>query len=405
MNEQGGVIVEVNAAPGLRMHLQPSVGISRPVGEAIVDTLFPAGENGRIPIVAVTGVNGKTTVTRFIAHILRGTGKCVGMTCTDGIYVGDRRIDSGDCSGPQSARSVLINPSVDMAVLETARGGILREGLAFDFCDVAVVTNIGDGDHLGLGDINTPEELAKVKRCIVEAVSPEGYAVLNAADPLVVEMAAHCPGGVVFFALDPDHPVIVRHRGVGGRAAFVRDGQVVLAEGDREEAVLALDRLPLTRGGQIAFQVENSLAADRRRLVAGRSAGRDPRPGRIDRRRHRQGARPLQRPGDRRGHGGRRLRPQRPFAGGRDRGPRPVSAPAPHLRLLDGRRPPRLRHRSPRRTAGRRVRSRHPLRGPLSPRPCSRAKSSACSARDWSRPRGPRRLWKSPAPPRPPKPR
>ena len=154
-----------------------------------------------------------------------------------------------------------MNPSVDMAVFETARGGILREGLAFDFCDVAVVTNIGEGDHLGLCDINTPQELAKVKRCIVEAVSPEGYAVLNAADPLVVEMAAHCPGGIVFFALDPNHPVIVRHRGVGGRAAYVRNGQIVLAEGDREEVVISLDRLPLTRGGQVNFQVENTLAS------------------------------------------------------------------------------------------------------------------------------------------------
>ena len=261
LNEQGGVIVEVNAAPGLRMHLQPSVGISRPVGEAIVDLLFPEGDNGRIPIVSVTGVNGKTTVTRFIAHILRGTGKCVGMTCTDGIYVNDRRIDSGDCSGPQSARSVLINPSVDMAVFETARGGILREGLAFDLCDVAVVTNIGEGDHLGLSDINTPEDLARVKRCIVEAVAPEGYAVLNANDPLVAEMASRCPGGVIYFALDSNHPVIVRHRAAGGRAAFVRSGQVVLAEGDWEKIVLSLDRLPLTRGGLISFQVENSLAS------------------------------------------------------------------------------------------------------------------------------------------------
>ena len=255
------MIVEVNAAPGLRMHLEPSVGISRPVGEAIVDLLFPAGENGRIPIVAVTGVNGKTTITRFIAHILRGTGKCVGMTCTDGIFVGDRRIDSGDCSGPQSARSVLMNPNTEMAVFETARGGILREGLAFDYCDVAVVTNIGEGDHLGLSDINTPEELAKVKRCIVEAVAPTGHAVLNANDPLVVEMAAHCPGEVVFFAVEANHPVVVRHRGVGGRAAFVRDRQVVLAEGDREEVLLPLDRLPLTRNGQVAFQVENCLAS------------------------------------------------------------------------------------------------------------------------------------------------
>jgi cyanophycin synthetase len=259
--EQGGVIVEVNAAPGLRMHLEPSVGISRPVGEAIVDMLYPNNENGRIPIVTVTGVNGKTTTTRFIAHILRGTGKCVGMTCTDGIYIGDRRIDNGDCSGPQSARTVLINPSVDMAVFETARGGILREGLAFDFCDVAVVTNIGEGDHLGLSDIHTPEDLAKVKRCIVEALAPAGHAVLNANDPLVVEMAAHCPGDVTFFAIDPNNPVIVRHRGVGGRAAFVRDHQIVLAEGDREETFVSLDRLQLTHNGQISFQVENSLAS------------------------------------------------------------------------------------------------------------------------------------------------
>lgn len=261
LNEQGGIIVEVNAAPGLRMHLQPSVGVSRPVGEAIVDLLYPQGENGRIPIATVTGVNGKTTVTRFIAHILRGTGNCVGMTCTDGVYIGERRVDTGDCSGPQSARGVLMNPSVEMAVFETARGGILREGLAFDFCDVAVVTNIGDGDHLGLGDIHTVEDLAKVKRCIVEAVSPKGYAVLNAADPLVVGMAASCPGNVLYFAINPNHPTIVRHRNVGGRAAFVRDGLVVLAEGNREENVLALDRLPLTRGGLISFQVENSLAA------------------------------------------------------------------------------------------------------------------------------------------------
>ncbi len=260
LEEQGGIVVEVNAAPGLRMHLEPSAGIPRPVGEAIADLMFPPGVNGRVPIVAVTGVNGKTTTTRFIAHVLRGTGKCVGMTCTDGIYVDDHRLDNADCSGPRSARGVLLNPNVEMAVFETARGGILREGLAFDFCDVAVVTNIGEGDHLGLCDVNTPAELAKVKRCIVEAVAPEGYAVLNAADPLVVEMAAYCPGGTVFFALDPACPAIVRHRDVGGRAAFVRDHQVIVAEGEREEVVISLDRLPLTRDGQVAFQVENALA-------------------------------------------------------------------------------------------------------------------------------------------------
>ncbi len=261
LDEQGGVVVEVNAAPGLRMHLQPSVGISRPVGEAIVATLFPEGDEGRIPVCAVTGVNGKTTTTRFITHILKGTGVRVGMTCTDGIFIDGRRIDRGDCSGPRSAGAVLLNPAVDAAVLETARGGILREGLAFDRCDVAVVTNIGDGDHLGLGEIDTPEALAKVKRCIVDVVPPAGMAVLNATDPLVVGMEPHCAGGIFYFAIDGNHPVMVRHRATGGKAIFVRHNQVVVAEGEREEVLLSLDRVPLTLGGKIAFQVENTLAA------------------------------------------------------------------------------------------------------------------------------------------------
>jgi cyanophycin synthetase len=261
LDEQHGVIVEVNAAPGLRMHLEPSAGVSRPVGEAIVEMMFPEGDDARIPIVAVTGVNGKTTTTRFIAHILKGVHRTVGMTCTDGIFVGERRIDTGDCSGPKSAAAVLMNPNVDAAVFETARGGVLREGLAFDRCDVAVVTNIGDGDHLGINDIHTTEDLAKVKRCIVDVVSPQGYAVLNAADPLVVEMAPHCPGGVLFFALDGNHPVIERHRNVGGRAAFVRDGQIVLAEGPREETLMPVADVPLTLGGMIGFHVENTLSS------------------------------------------------------------------------------------------------------------------------------------------------
>jgi cyanophycin synthetase len=261
LEEQGGIIVEVNAAPGLRMHLQPSAGVSRPVGEAIIDLLYPEGDNGRIPLVAVTGVNGKTTTTRFIAHIIKGTGKMVGMTCTDGIYIGERRIDNGDCSGPKSARNVLMTPTVEAAVFETARGGVLREGLAFDYCDVAVVTNIGDGDHLGISEINNIEDLAKVKRCIVDVVSPKGYAVLNAADPLVVQMAPFCPGGVLFFALDGNNPVIVRHRSVGGRAVFVRDGQIILAEGSHEETLMSVDSVPLTMGGRISFHVENTLSS------------------------------------------------------------------------------------------------------------------------------------------------
>jgi len=261
LEEQRGGIVEVNAAPGLRMHLHPSIGLPRNVGEAIVEMMYPKGESGRIPIVAVTGTNGKTTTTRLIAHILRRTGLHVGMTCTDGIYIDQRRVDCDDCSGPQSARNVLMNPMVEAAVLETARGGILRAGLGFDRCDVAVVTNIGEGDHLGLAEIDTPEMLARVKRTIVEVVPPKGAAVLNAADPLVAAMAGHCPGAVVFFARDPQHPVLLRHRGTGGRAVFVRDGVLMLAEGEHEDPLLNLDRVPLTRGGVIGFHVENTLAA------------------------------------------------------------------------------------------------------------------------------------------------
>jgi cyanophycin synthetase len=261
LREQGGVIVEVNAGPGLRMHLFPSAGQPRPVGKAVIDMMFPAGETGRIPIVSVTGVNGKTTTTRFIAHILRGSGKCIGMTSTDGIFVGDRRIDSGDCSGPKSAKAVLGHPKTDVAVFETARGGILREGLGFDKCDVAVVTNIGQGDHLGLGEVDSIEKLAQVKRCIVEVVPPTGSAVLNAADPLVAAMAEKCPGNVVFFALAGDHPVVAAHRQKGGRSVFVRDRSIVLAMGDYEIPLLSVDRVPLTHGGRVSFQVENTLAS------------------------------------------------------------------------------------------------------------------------------------------------
>jgi cyanophycin synthetase len=261
LEELRGIIVEVNAAPGLRMHLQPSSGTARPVGEAIVATLFPEGQNGRIPIAAVTGVNGKTTTTRFLAYLMATTGRKVGMTCTDGIYIDDRRVDKGDCSGPQSARSVLMNPTVDIAVLETARGGILRAGLGFDQCDVSVVTNIGEGDHLGLADIGTLEKLAKVKRCVVDVVRPEGYAVLNAEDPLVAAMAEKCPSKVAFFAQNPSHEVVVAHRAAGGRAVISRDGQIVLAEGAAETILTSLDAVPLTHGGRIGFQVENTLAA------------------------------------------------------------------------------------------------------------------------------------------------
>ncbi|MBX6315230.1 MAG: UDP-N-acetylmuramyl tripeptide synthase, partial [Isosphaeraceae bacterium] len=194
-------------------------------------------------------------------HILTGAGRRVGMASTDGIYIGERRIDTGDCSGPLSAQKVLMNPAVDAAVLETARGGILRAGLGFDQCDVAVVTNIGEGDHLGLADIETPEKLAWVKSTLVFVVKPTGTAVLNAADPLVANMAEYCKGSVLYFALDGEHPILSAHRAQGGRAVFVRDNVIVLAEGEAITPLIPLADVPLTHGGRIGFQVENVLAA------------------------------------------------------------------------------------------------------------------------------------------------
>ena len=260
IEEQGGGVVEVNAAPGLRMHLSPSFGKGRPVGEAIMSSLFKNGQDGRIPIVAVTGTNGKTTTVRLISHLLAQQGWCVGMTNTDGVYVDGHCIDTGDCSGPKSAKNVLHHPDVDAAVLETARGGILREGLAFDKCDVAVVTNVGSGDHLGLNYITTVDELAVLKRVIVQNVAPKGTAVLNAADPVVVAMAAKTKGAVTFFALDQFHPVMATHRAQGHAVVYVDQGQIVAAKG-AEKHYLNLSDIPVTLGGAIGFQVENVMAS------------------------------------------------------------------------------------------------------------------------------------------------
>ena len=260
LEDQHGGVVEVNAAPGLRMHLNPSFGKGRAVGEAIIANMYADGDDGRIPVVAVAGTNGKTTTVRLTAHLLGVAGNRVGMTNSDGVYVDNLRIDTGDCSGPRSARSVLMHPDVDAAVFETARGGILREGLAFDRCNVAIVTNIGMGDHLGLGYISTVEDLAVVKRVIVQHVHPSGMAVLNAADPIVAEMASSCPGSVTYFAEDRNHPVLVTHRAQGQRAVY-RDGDAIVAAQGADEVRFPLAQIPLTRGGTITFQVENAMAS------------------------------------------------------------------------------------------------------------------------------------------------
>jgi len=260
LEEQGGGIVEVNAAPGLRMHLAPSYGKPRPLGDAIVGTLYAEAEDGRVPTVAVTGTNGKTTTVRLIAHLLAQSGLRVGMTNTDGVFVDGMQTDSGDCSGPKSARNVLAHPDVEAAVFETARGGILREGLGFDRCKVGVVTNVGEGDHLGLNFIDTVEDVAAVKSVIVQNVAPDGMAVLNAEDPLCVAMAERCPGSITFFGHDPQHPVMATHLAQGRRVVFRRHGAIVATQRAREWTV-SFDDIPLTRGGTIGFQVANAMAA------------------------------------------------------------------------------------------------------------------------------------------------
>ncbi len=261
LEEQKGMFVEVNAGPGLFMHLEPTIGQPRPVGEAIVDHLFPHGESGRIPIISVTGTNGKTTTARLIARILKAAGHHVGLTTSDGITVDGRTIDIGDCAGPRSAKNVLVNPMVNAAVFESARGGLLREGLGFDKCDVAVVTNIAGADHLGQWDIQTPEDMYKVKRSAVDVVLPTGAAVLNAADPLVAKMASLSAGRVIFFARDPQLSLLVEHRADGKAAVAVRDGIIVLCEGPQEQQLIAVSEVPCTHGGRSGFQIENVLAA------------------------------------------------------------------------------------------------------------------------------------------------
>jgi cyanophycin synthetase len=266
--EQNGAIVEVNAAPGLRMHLQPTYGQPRDVGAPIVEMLYPDDGESRIPIIAVTGTNGKTTVTRLISHMYETARWVVGMTSTTGVYINQERIIAGDCSGPASAQAVLLHPHVEVAVLETARGGILREGLAFDKCLIGVVTNV-TADHLGLGDVHTLDELARVKQVVVDAIADEGAAVLNAEDPLVAEMAAACDGRVVYFSRSPDHHVMAAHLAEGESGVFVEDGMIVVATGQRRTELVELARVQFTLGGRIEFQVMNALAATAAAWAAG----------------------------------------------------------------------------------------------------------------------------------------
>ncbi len=261
LDEQGGAIVEVNAGPGLLMHLKPVEGTPRPVGKAIVDNLFPPDESGRIPIVGITGTNGKTVVARIVARLMHLSGKHVGLTCSDGVYLDRRQVEKGDQANWTAAHKVTMNPSVEGAVFETDSGTILSEGLAYDRCQVAVVTNIGQADHLGEYYIESPEKMFNVMRTLVDVVLPEGFAILNANDPLVAEMASLCDGTVILFAIDPAIPAITEHLAKNGRAVFVRDKQLVMATGALETALTTIASVPLTCVGKVPFQIENILAA------------------------------------------------------------------------------------------------------------------------------------------------
>jgi cyanophycin synthetase len=272
VRETGGAIVEVNAAPGFRMHTNPTEGEPQYVAKPVLDLLFPAGASARIPIVAVTGSNGKTTTVRMIAHIFRGMGRKVGMTSTDGIYIDERLVKKADASGPKSAQMVLQNPRVDFAVFEVARGGILREGLGYGRNDVAVVLNV-TGDHMGLGEVKSIRQLAAVKRVVVEAVPRGGTAVLNADDPNVAEMRKHCSGSIVFFSMEPTNELVERYVRRGGRAAVLGEGthgeMIVIRDGRRTMPLAYTHLLPATFGGRARMNVQNALAATAGAYAAG----------------------------------------------------------------------------------------------------------------------------------------
>lgn len=260
LRDVGGVIVEVNAAPGFRMHVSPSQGIPRNVAEPVLDMLFPPGVPSRIPIIAITGTNGKTTTTRLIAHIFKQTKRVIGYTTTDGIYIGDYLVEKGDTTGPQSAQIIFRDPIVEVAVLETARGGILRSGLGFDACDIGVVLNVA-ADHLGIGDIDTIEQLAHLKSVLAESVMVSGYVVLNADDPLVAEMATRTSAQIAYFAMNPDNPIVRDHTRRGGLAAIYKDGYLSILKGDWMLRIEQAVNMPLTMDGRAPFMIANALAA------------------------------------------------------------------------------------------------------------------------------------------------
>ncbi|TPV35881.1 cyanophycin synthetase [Paucihalobacter ruber] len=260
LSETGGAVLEVNAGPGFRMHLAPTSGLPRNVAAPVIDKLFPKGNTGRIPIIAITGTNGKTTTTRLIAHIVKMNGYRVGYTTSDGVYIQNRLLMKGDCTGPASTEFVLKDPTVNFAVLECARGGLLRAGLGFKKCDVGIVTNVA-ADHLGLKGIHTIEQLAKVKGVIPETVLPSGYAILNADDDLVYEMRRTVNCNVALFSMDENNPRIKAMQRLNGITAIYENGYVTICRGEWKMRVMKAEQIPLTFGGKATFMIQNVLPA------------------------------------------------------------------------------------------------------------------------------------------------
>jgi cyanophycin synthetase len=260
LTENGGVVLEVNAAPGFRMHIAPSEGLARNVAGHVIDMLYPPGKSARIPIIAITGTNGKTTTTRLIAHIVKNNGHRVGFTTSDGIYVQNTLMVKGDTTGPVSSEFILRDPTVDFAVLETARGGILRAGLGFGFCDIGVVTNIQE-DHLGLADIHTLDDLTRVKRVVIDAIKKDGWAVLNADNSYCVQIGKSAECKVAYFSRDENNAVIKSHCRKGGIACIYENGYITIQKGDWKIRVQRTTLIPITFGGTVPFMIENVLAA------------------------------------------------------------------------------------------------------------------------------------------------
>ncbi len=260
LSENGGAVLEVNAAPGFRMHVEPSDGIPRNVAEPLVDMLYPKGTNGRIPIIAITGTNGKTTTTRLTAHICKTAGYKVGFSTSDGVYIQNQLMMKGDCTGPKSAEFVLKDPTVDFADLESARGGILKSGLAFSNCDIAIVTNVTE-DHIGLGGIETIEQMAKVKAVLPETVFPHGFSILNADDDLVFAMKKNLDCKIALFSMDENNKRIKQHCSKGGMAAVFENGYVTIMKGNWKVRVEKVNDIPITYAGKAVHNIMNTLPA------------------------------------------------------------------------------------------------------------------------------------------------